>query len=161
VDDVAQIAALVLAACFAWAGFAKIRRPSRWRDSLRAYGSPALTRVAAPAVPLAELSVAALLMVNVRAGAAAAAVLLVIFTGALMRAREGAGDKLPCACFGTTRERDWRALAARNAGLGAVAVAAFTAGRPVGAGALPVILPAAGLALAVWTAAATRAAFRR
>jgi hypothetical protein len=161
VTDVPQIAAIVLAVCFAWAGFTKLLGPRRWRASLRAYSSPAVMRIAVPGVPTAELAVAALLIVNARAGAAAATILLGVFTAALVHARERTGDRLPCACFGATRERDWRALAARNAGLGAAAVIAFAGGRPVGADALPIILAAAGLALAGWTAVATRAAFRR
>jgi uncharacterized membrane protein len=159
VDDLAHLVALLLAACFAWAGLSKILRPRRWRDSLPTYGS--LARVAAPAVPVAELAVAALLIASPRAGAAAAGILLVVFIGALLRARGIAGDKLPCACFGETRERDWRVLAARNASLIAAAAVAFTAGRPPGPEAVPAVLAAAGLALAAWTALAARAAFRR
>ncbi len=160
-DDLTQIAALALAACFAWAGSAKLLRPRRWRESLRSYGPPALTGVAAASVPVAELAVAALLIVNGRAGAAAAAVLLALFTGALLRARERAGDKLPCACFGSAGQRDWRALAARNALLVTVAVVAFTAERPVGGETVAMVLAIAGLVLAVWTAVATRAALRQ
>jgi hypothetical protein len=161
VDELPELAAFVLAACFTWAGLAKIARPRRWRDSLRAYGSPPLARVATPAVPAVELAAAVLLVASPRAGAAAAAILLVVFTGAMLRAREVAGDRLPCACFGDTRERDWRALTARNVSLLAAAAVTFTAGHPLGAHAIPALLAAAGLALAAWTALATMAAFRR
>jgi uncharacterized membrane protein YphA (DoxX/SURF4 family) len=161
VDDLAQIAALALAACFVWAGSAKLLRPRRWRESLRSYGPPALTGVAAASVPVAELAVAALLIANGRAGAVAAAILLALFTGALLRARERVGDKVPCACFGSASQRDWRALGARNALLMTVAVVAFSAERPVGGETVAIVLAITGLALAVWTAAATRAALRR
>jgi len=168
VSDLAQAAALLLAACFAWAGLAKLIRPRRWRASLRAYVPSPLARIAASlAVPALELVAAALLVSAARAGAAIAVSLLVAFTVAIVRARARAGQRLPCACFGGEQERDWRALVARNGLLASAALLVLAAG---GASALERGLPAddalaallatAGLALAAWTAAATRAALR-
>jgi hypothetical protein len=169
VSDLAQITALVLAACFAWAGFAKLVRPRRWRAALGTFAASRPVRVATFAVPAAELCAAALLIADVRAGAAFAALLLAIFTVAILRARSRTGDRLPCACFGPSRRRDWRALVARNALLGLAALLVLVTGQGSlpeqglsgGEDVLAAALAAAGLALAVWTAGATRAAFRR
>jgi hypothetical protein len=168
----AQIAALTLAACFAWAGVAKLARRERWRRSLAAYRlPPAFLRPAAVAVPAAELAVASLLVANARVGAAIGGLLVCAFSLAVVRAAQGARASLPCACFGGAGERDWRVLVARNTALLALATATAVAGPDAGAlagdsspgsaEALPAALAVAGLALAVWTMRSMRAAFRR
>ena len=168
---VAQIAAVALAACFAWAAGAKLARPARWRRSLSAYRLSAGTSAVSVAVPALEAGAATLLLLDRRWGSALALVLLCSFSLAVLRARGSRGGRLPCACFGADGERDRRSMLARNGGLGVAAVFVLAAGGGAGAldgigaaapaDAVPVLLSGAGLALALWTARATMAAFRR
>jgi hypothetical protein len=118
---VATAVCLLLAGTLAWAGFAKLADPAPFRVTMRSLGAERL----APAVPVAELAVAALLVAAPPVGAALALALLAVFTFALSRL------EVPCHCFGATTRDDGRA---RNALLAA--------------GALYVLLRSAG---AVWT----------
>jgi hypothetical protein len=56
--------------------------------------------------------------------------MLLAFSFAIVRARARLGDRLPCACFGRERSRDYRLLLLRNAGLAMVA-GMVAAGAPV------------------------------
>jgi uncharacterized membrane protein YphA (DoxX/SURF4 family) len=132
VTDVAAAAALVLAGVFAWAGVAKLRRHAATRDSFRGLGLPApavLSRV----VPLAELAVAAGLLLAPALAAWVALALLLAFTIVIGRAIVR-GSAVACACFGasSTGADDERPVSVlelvRNAGLGALAIVAGGAG---------------------------------
>jgi uncharacterized membrane protein YphA (DoxX/SURF4 family) len=172
VTGTTEIASALLALAFAWAALAKLSSPRRWRRSLAVHDLPPRFGAAvAIATPAAELATAALIAgVGARIGAALALALLSVFTLALLRARSIAGDRLPCGCFGTSGERDWRAMIARNVLLGALAVYAIAAGgdlaltgveAPSPGQLAAAALTAAGLALAVWTAGSVRSALRR
>jgi hypothetical protein len=162
----------VLALAFAWAGLAKLAGLRRWWRSLGIHGLPLRRRGAvAIAVPAAELGVTVLIAaVNARTGAAAAVALVAAFSLVSLRARSIAGDRLPCGCFGSSGERDWRWLIARNSLLAALAAWVVVVDEstlpfdgvhePAGE-LLTAALTAAGIALAVWTARSTSAALRR
>ncbi|MDP9242419.1 MAG: hypothetical protein M3O84_04510 [Actinomycetota bacterium] len=122
--NASEVAAAALAVAFAWAASAKLVRPSSWRRSLAGYGLPTLAeRGAVFAVPLLEGAVAALAVAGLeRAAGVTAAVLLLGFSFAILRARSRSGNRLPCGCFGGARMRDYRAMLARNAVLELVAV---------------------------------------
>jgi peroxiredoxin len=119
-------ARLVLVVCFAVAGGAKLADRAGTREAVVEFGAPA--RLAAPLaliLPLAELTVATLLLVSATAvaGAAAALALLVLFSAAI--AVSLARGRAPeCHCFGQLHPSPagWRTLA-RNGAL--VATAAF------------------------------------
>jgi hypothetical protein len=115
--------ALVLGGVFAWAAVAKLGSPGRWRRGLARYGLPRpIQAVALIFTPLAETAVAALVVAGrTRAAGALALVLLGGFSGAILFARNRLGDRLPCACFGRERSRDYRMLLLRNAGLAGLA----------------------------------------
>jgi thiol-disulfide isomerase/thioredoxin len=157
------VARLLLAAVFAVAGAAKLADRSGTRRALRAFGVPAqLVGTAAIALPLAELTVAALLLPSSTAvaGALGALALLAVFTTAivinLLRGRAP-----ECRCFGQLHATptSWRTVG-RNTGLLALAVVALAgavAAEPasavvwiagLGAGEL-VAAAAAGLGLAL------------
>jgi hypothetical protein len=96
------VAALALAAVLAVAAVAKLVDRDGTRESLRGFGVP--RPIVAPlsiVVPLAEATLAVLLVVPATRGAAAAAslVLLLAFTGAIARALAGGGEG-DCRCFG-------------------------------------------------------------
>jgi Methylamine utilisation protein MauE len=169
----AEIASAGLALAFGFAALAKLVLWSRWQRSLAVHRLPdGVLGFISIAVPAAELAVAALIvLVSATVGAAFALVLLAGFSLAVARARSLAGRRLPCGCFGTTGERDWRALVARNAGLIFLAAWGVAAG---GDDALlaevdtaepgelfAAALTLAGIALAVWTARTTRTELRR
>ena len=120
------LARLVLAVCFAVAGGAKLADRAGTREAVVEFGAPA--RLAAPLaliLPLAELTVATLLLVSATAvaGAAAALALLALFSAAI--AVSLARGRAPeCHCFGQLHSSPagWKTLA-RNGAL--VATAAF------------------------------------
>ena len=161
-DPLLLVAELTLALTFAWAVAAKLVHWSTWTSSLSAYGiSGGLTLLAAILVPLAELSVAALILVGpIRVGLAATLLLVSTFSLGILRARARRGDRLPCGCFGQTDERDYRVLLVRNAFLGTLAGVALAtdaaesiaalAELPSSADILPAVLVAAGVLLASW-----------
>lgn len=155
---------LVLVLTFAWAVVAKIVHWGSWTQSLEAYGFPEGTRpVVALAVPVAELTVAALVLVGpVRVGLAATLLLVSAFSLGILRARSLQGDRLPCGCFGRTEARDYRLLLIRNALLGALAGIALVAGAsesvisladvPSSSEIFPALLVAGGVVLVSWLA---------
>jgi hypothetical protein len=158
-----RVVSVLLASTFAWAALAKVVRWARWRDALSGYELPRVVRSsAAPAVPIAEAGVAAMLLVGqTRAGAALSVALLTSFSGALLLARERRGNRLPCGCFGRATERDYRVLLARNGVLGMLSAILLTAGRdvapaegwtaPAGGDLLPALLVTAGIVVVAWT----------
>jgi uncharacterized membrane protein YphA (DoxX/SURF4 family) len=95
----AVIASLVVAAVFLVSGASKIATPSAWRASLAGLGVPSWLAVP---VPVVELAVGALLLVQWHRAAVAwvAVVVLVVFTALLVR-RLAQGQRPPCACFGS------------------------------------------------------------
>lgn len=151
----------ILALLFGWAGVAKLARFRGWEATLKAYALPRrLEILALPLVPLAEATVTVLaLSGQTRQSAALAVTLLIMFSGAVLRARNRHGRNLPCGCFGKRNVRDYRALLLRNLALSiaAVTVLAEEPGRPLLDGlraphlheALPAVLVLLGLALGV------------
>jgi hypothetical protein len=123
----------VLAVTFAWAALMKASRAGAWEAALDGHDLPVAIRVAARVgVPVAEASVAGLLLAGeVRGGALAAAGLLGAFSIAVLRVRRRHGDALPCGCFGGSRMRSARWLLTRNAVLGVIAVATAAVGEPL------------------------------
>ena len=120
----AQIAVVVLAATFAWAGVAKTLHAERWRQDIRAYRLARPVRALAFFVlPWIEIGLA-LAAVGGRADIAAwvALALVASFSVAIARARLLQGtNKLSCGCFGGTAARDYRLLLLRNLALGSLA----------------------------------------
>jgi methylamine utilization protein MauE len=125
--------ALGVGAVFAWASLAKLLAPGRWRAGLERYDLPGWLRLPALAgTPLAEAAVPVLVLAGrPRAAGLLALGLLAAFSGALAWARTRLGDRVPCSCFGRTRERDVRLLLLRNAGLAALAAIVAAGGAPV------------------------------
>ena len=125
----ARFGAFILAATFGWAALAKLLRFSEWRAALRAYRfSQPLERVAVKAVPIAEAAIATLLLARfTRVASVASIALLAAFSLVLYRAARQRGSRVPCGCFGRTRERDARIALARNAAL--MVVSAWLLGR--------------------------------
>jgi thiol-disulfide isomerase/thioredoxin len=124
---VAVAARIVLAAVFAVAAATKLADRPGFRDALVAFGAPGrIARPLALILPLAELTVAALLVPAPTAlvGAIGALVLLGVFSAAI--GWNLAHGRTPaCHCFGQLHSAPigWRALG-RNAVLGLVALAA-------------------------------------
>jgi hypothetical protein len=171
-ETVARIAPLFLALAFAWAAVAKLSGFGRWRTALAGYGLPsAIEPATALLVPFAEMAVAFVtIAVSVRSGAVTAAVMLALFSLAILRARSVKGDRLPCGCFGGSTERHYSAMLMRNAALGvAAAISLFGSGGPGGAvdsmpegtDVLPATLVLAGLALVGWVAVQTSRSLQR
>ena len=94
-------AAVALAAIFAIAAVAKLRDVSATERDFDGLGIPRASFFAR-FVPLAELSIVALLLIVPPAGAIAALVSLAFFTTFLI-GRLRAGVRAPCACFGSSR----------------------------------------------------------
>jgi hypothetical protein len=157
------LAAATLAAVFAWAAAAKIVRPGGWRLSLAALGlPPALARVAARVVPMAEATVPALVLAGLpRMAGGLATALLVAFSLALVGARH-VGERIPCGCFGSGGTVRVRTALVRNAALamlaafvlirGTDALAFAWPGTPRGGDLLAMALTIGALAAAVLTA---------
>jgi len=122
---VAVVARFVLAAVFAVAGWAKARDQVGTRRAVRDFGVPAvISTPVAFILPVAELTVAALLVLGDTAtlGAVGAIILLVLFIVAIA-ASLARGQRPDCHCFGQTRsEPVSRATLARNWALMALAV---------------------------------------
>lgn len=121
---VAVVAAVLLGAAFVVAGASKLAARESWPVQALGLGAPAWT---VPLVPWIEMVIGALLLVQLfrPAMAAAAAVLLVLFTIMLLR-KLAAGERPPCACFGawSAKPIGWGHIA-RNAGLLCLAGAAL------------------------------------
>jgi hypothetical protein len=148
VPQIAYAAALALAAVFAAAAIAKLRRRP---TTERAFGALGLAspRALALGVPTAELTLAAgLVVVPAEAGTAALAV-LAGFTTFLVRSIRR-GDALGCGCFGTAQPAPVGSTeVVRNGFLAAAAVLAAFARGPVVPGPAAVAVVVAGAAVAV------------
>src|SRR3954454_4633622 len=116
---------LVLAGVFLVAGVGKLTDLPGFRETLRAFGATErLVPIGAVALPIAELATAAALLVQPLAiwGAAAALLLLVAFTGAIVNAL-ARGDAPDCGCFGALHSAPvGRRQLVRNAVLASLAV---------------------------------------
>jgi hypothetical protein len=142
-------------------GAAKLVRFGQWNEALRVYRLPSLiARTASLAVPIAELTVVALLILDrARAGAALTLTLLAMFSLALLNARQHQGDRLPCGCFGRATPHDYRLLVARNGALACLAAIVLVDGRDglvtgslrtTSNTLLPALLVLVGLSLVLW-----------
>ncbi len=162
-----SFAGAALAAVFVWAAASKAMGARRWRRALTAYGlPPALERTAAWAVPVAESIVPVLIVAGLpRAAAVWSGVLLVLFSGALVRASRRVGVRVPCGCLGGRGDIDVNVALARNGALLLLAVFVFGRasdspsiawpGSPSAADVLPLLLALGALiasALVVWRA---------
>jgi hypothetical protein len=153
------LASYVLALTFAWAAVAKAVHPAAWSRSLSGYGfSGPLARAIAVGVPIVELGVATLLVAGARAiGAALALALLATFSFAIVRATRERGSRLPCGCFGDTKERDFRLMLLRNALLAALGAVILVGQRyrpallQSSVDGVPFVLTIAGAAVICWT----------
>jgi hypothetical protein len=149
------VAPWLLAGVFGWAAVSKALRRDAWVESLPAYGLGPLQGPAAIAVPLAEATVAVLVVAGApRAAGVAALGLLAMFSAAAIRARARVGSRLPCGCFGRSGRREVRVVLLRNVGLAALAALVAVATRavpelrwPHPTEALPAILVAAAVVL--------------
>src|SRR4051794_35997443 len=130
-DAAALAARLVVAAVFIVAGVGKLADLPGFRGTLRAFGvGERLSRVGAVVLPIAELATAAALLVQPWAtwGAAAALLLLVAFTGAIVNAL-ARGDAPDCGCLGALHSAPVsRRQVVRNAALAAPAVFVLATG---------------------------------
>jgi hypothetical protein len=130
--DIDLVARLATAAILLWAALSKLS--TRDAESLEAYG---LTRaLRAPSyygLALVEATVASALLAGATVGVAAAVVLGLVFTAALVSVRLRGIRRLDCGCFGS-KERSTDLLIARAIG--------FTALAAVGMVTLDVSLPA-------------------
>jgi hypothetical protein len=169
--DLRPALAAALAGVFVWAAAAKALDVRGWREAVAAHKLGPVSRPALLGVPVLEVAVAGVVLAGAaRTAALLALVLLAAFSGAILRARAIHGDRVPCGCFGRTRARDYRALLARNLGLGAVAAAVLVTGAsfplfewirlPRGGEVAAALLAAAGLVLAAWMARRAQAALR-
>lgn len=122
-------AAVVVAVVFAVAGAVKLHDHPGTTDGFAELGVPR-PRTMAMFVPLAELSVVALLLIVPPVGAIGALVTLAFFTTFLV-GRLRAGVRAPCACFGSARRDPLSGVeVARNAGLMVLAALALATDRP-------------------------------
>ncbi len=124
-------ASLIVAAVFAAAGVAKLADPAGTRTTVREFGAPAsLVRLLALGLPLAELTVAALLVPGPTRtiGSAGGLGLLIVFSAAIA-VRLARGNAPDCHCFGQLHSApvSWKTLA-RNGVLAALVGMALTAG---------------------------------
>jgi hypothetical protein len=156
-DEIVRVAGAVLGATLGFAGLVKLARFASWRAAIAAYGLPrAIEGAALPAVPVLELAAAALLLFGPpRAGGALSLGLLAAFSLAVFRGHARHGSRLPCGCFGGAGERDFRAMLARNAALGALAAIVVLGDANKAAvswpeDAVPLGLTIVGIALGVW-----------
>ena len=140
-------AAAALAAIFAIAAVAKLRDLTTTEREFTALGLPRAAFFAR-FVPLAELSIVALLLIVPPAGAIAALVSLAFFTTFLI-GRLRAGVRVPCACFGAARARPISVLdVIRNLLLMGLAIVSFATDRPTRIGPLDALVVLAAIALA-------------
>ena len=169
---IAPLGAAVLGAAFGWSAGAKIARPASWRRVLAAYGLPPwLQRTSVIGVPVAEVAMVGLVVVEMhRSAGIAALAILVALSAAILQARRRVGNVVACGCFGTSVARDYRILLLRNALLaGAASIAALggvdasrisVPGLPTAGDALPAALAVAGIVVAAWMLASSLRSLR-
>lgn len=124
-SSVAVAAAVVVGGVLLLAAISKLARPQLWRAQSAGLGVPWTVAVL---VPFVELSLGALLLVQLQRQvvAWAAAVLFVAFSALLAR-RLAQGQHPPCACFGSLSSKPiGPGQLARNAVFVALAVLAAT-----------------------------------
>jgi hypothetical protein len=150
---------IALAAVFAVAGIAKLAALRRTAARVRQFGVPeAWARPLAVAIPVTELVIVALILpdATARAGGVLAAMVLVVFSGAIVRLLLR-GEAPDCNCFGvlhSSRVGPW--MLVRNVGL--AAGAAVVAMAP--ASGIPV-MPVAWIAVVAVAGCATFGIARR
>jgi len=147
VSGLGYAAAVALAAIFAIAAVAKLRDVSATERDFVGLGLPRASFFAR-FVPLAELSIVALLLIVPPAGAIAALVSLAFFTTFLI-GRLRAGVRAPCACFGSSRAQPISARdVIRNLLLMALAVVSLATDRPTAITPLDALAVVAAIAVA-------------
>lgn len=135
---------MLLACCFAWAGAAKAVAGGVTTAQFATLGLPK-PALLARFVPVAELGLAAGLLLAPRPAAVAAIALLVAFSAVLARAMR-AGLRAGCGCFGATKAEPVSTVdLARNGALMLCAVAAM--------GTAQVVVPGLAATIAASTAA--------
>jgi len=149
-----------LAAILVWAAFLKLRDPDATRASFDALGlrSP---HVLAWAVPVAEVVVAATVVLWPPFGGSAAIVLLVAFTVVLTQVVRS-GARVPCACFGATATSpvSWLDVV-RNVGLALLALVASIPSTRGWPGLLPLVVVAVAIVVSSALLRLARAQFDR
>lgn len=158
IDVVPRLAALALLVTFGWAAAAKVLLPARWRDAVSGYGlARSVEVVALVLVPVGELAVVLLLATGqTRAGAALALSLVAAFSLVVVRARGLGRRRLPCGCFGSSKEVEGSTMLVRNGLLAALSALLLVAGRDIAptdierGDLIPVLLSVIGLAAAGW-----------
>ena len=144
---VGYAAAVALAAIFAIAAVAKLRNLAATERDFIGLGLPRASFFAR-FVPLAELSIVALLLIVPPAGAIAALISLAFFTTFLI-GRLRAGVHAPCACFGASKAQPISALdVIRNLLLMALAIVSLATERPEKISALDALVVIAAIAIA-------------
>jgi uncharacterized membrane protein YphA (DoxX/SURF4 family) len=152
-------AAAVVAAVFAVAGAVKLSDVRATAAAFEALGVPR-PPVSAVFVPVAELSITALLLLVPSAGALGALVTLAFFTTFLV-GRLRAGVRAPCACFGSARRDPLSAVeVARNLGLMVLSVVALATDRPARPTAADLVVVLVPVALATLGLRVARARVR-
>ena len=127
------VSGLVLAAVFGAAGVGKLTDRSGTRKAVEEFQAPKqLVAPLAVTLPIAELAVVAMLLLNATrtVGAAGALILLAVFS-AVIGVSLAHGRTPDCHCFGQLHSApaSWKTLA-RNAALAGTAVIALIAGGP-------------------------------
>ncbi len=122
-------AAIAVGGVMAWASIAKLRMPAATATSFRSLGIP-FASLLSRLVPAVELGVFALCFTVPKVGAAAAAVLLMLFT-LLLTVHVRRGSTVSCGCFGSADPAPvtWMTLV-RNAALIVIAVVAASMAPP-------------------------------
>lgn len=124
-SSVAVAAAVVVGGVLLLAAISKLARPQLWRAQSAGLGVPWTVAVL---VPFVELSLGALLLVQLhRQVVAWAAVVLFVAFSALLARRLAQGQHPPCACFGSLSSKPiGPGQLARNALFVALAILAAT-----------------------------------
>ncbi len=120
---IAPIAAVLVGSAFVVAGGSKLAARESWPMQASGLGAPSWT---IPLVPWVELTIGALLIVQlIRAPMAVAALLLLVVFTILIVRKLAVGEHPPCACFGawSAKPIGWGHVA-RNATLMVLAVLA-------------------------------------
>lgn len=169
-SPLATVAVWALVGTFAWAAAAKFIGGNEWPKAVAGFGfSGVFARAVAIAVPLFELVIVALFVAGaVRPAAALTLALIAAFSAAIVRVRGSKNEnRVPCGCFGGSRDYDYRLLLARNAGLallGAIVLVAkgdVSLAPPTGAELVPTGLVVVAGVLLTWMAVQTASSLRR